>query len=302
MSAPAGNRRSPRQYFGTTGIRIMTSAQYQLLTGKLRHIANESAEFPGIRLLARPLYRKMFARPQSVGNYYYGRYESYDQARADAPETLPSSYDTDATAILYHDRHKRAHASDYPLFFWLSRLLESGSRTIFDLGGHIGVSYYGLDHYIDYPRDMQWLVHDTPAAIVAGRQWADRHDPRRQLRFTGNPEDADGHDVLISNGALQYLDYSLPELLTRLRRPPTDIVINLTPFHPDSGYFTLQNMGIAICPYRVMAITDFVAGMQDAGYRVMDQWRMPERSIRIPFEPSCRIDCYYGLRLRRNAH
>ena len=37
---------------------------------KLRHIANEAAELPGLRILGEPLYRRMFSRPSRDGNAY----------------------------------------------------------------------------------------------------------------------------------------------------------------------------------------------------------------------------------------
>src|SRR3546814_9716109 len=90
--------------------------------------------------------------------------------------------------------------------------------------------------------------------MAAGRRWAQGHDAERQLSFTDSVEHADGQDILLSTGALQYLDYTLPELLQRLRRKPRHVLVNLTPMHPDRSFFTLQNLSIAICPYRVMSV------------------------------------------------
>src|SRR3546814_19846099 len=76
--------------------------------------------------------------------------------------------------------------------------------------------------------------------MAAGRRWAQGHDAEHQLSFTDSVEHADGQDILLSTGALQYLDYTLPELLQRLRRKPRRVLINLTPLHPDRRFFTLQ--------------------------------------------------------------
>lgn len=86
--------------------------------------------------------------------------------------------------------------------------------------------------------------------MAAGREWALQHDPERRLSFADSRDAADGTQLLLSTGALQYLDYSLPEFLQRLQRPPPHVLVNLTPMHPSRGYFTLQNLGIAIWPYR----------------------------------------------------
>jgi putative methyltransferase (TIGR04325 family) len=183
--------------------------------------------------------------------------------------------------------------------YWLGRLLAEGQRRVFDLGGHIGVSYYGFGNYLEFPDDLQWQVHDTPATMAAGREWARDHDPARRLGFADSPDAADGQDVLVASGVLQYLDYTLPELLGRLAAPPPHVLLNQTPMHPGKGYFTLQHIGIAICPYRVMAAPGFLADMQALGYRVVEHWEAYERHIRVPFEPQCSIDCYRGFYFRR---
>lgn len=262
---------------------------------KLRHIANEAAELPALRVLGKPLYRHMFRRPSRDGNAYFGKYASYPEAKAATPPTLPSSYAQADTSGMYRDQHQRIRVSDYPLVHWLAKLLGDGHRNIFDLGGHMGVSYYGFSNYIDYPADMQWLVHDVPDIVRAGREWARTHDPEGRLAFTDSRLDASGQDVLVTSGALQYLDFTLQELLGQLPDPPRHVVINLVPMHPTQSYFTLQNIGRAILPYRVTAIPEFIGAMEALGYQIVDQWHSAERYIRVPFEPTCRIDGYEGF-------
>src|SRR3546814_20702182 len=104
--------------------------------------------------------------------------------------------------------------------------------------------------------------------MAAGRRWAQGHDAERQLSFTDSVEHADGQDILLSTGALQYLDYTLPELLQRLRRKPRRVLINLTTMHPDRSFFTLPNLSIALCPYRVITVPEFTEGMKPLGYSI----------------------------------
>jgi putative methyltransferase (TIGR04325 family) len=266
---------------------------------KLRHIANESAELPGVRWIGRPLYRRLFRRPYHGGNNYSGRYATYAEALAAAPATMPTTYAHAGTSGMYRDQHERIRVSDYPLLHWLGRLLREGQHRIFDLGGHVGVSYYGFRRYLDYPPEMEWCVHDVPDVMEAGRDWATGNDPQGHLRFTGSRSDASGHDVLLTSGALQYLDYTLPEMLQALPDPPAHVLVNLVPMHPSHGYFTLQNIGKAVLPYRVTAIPEFVAAMEALGYALEDQWRSAERYLRVPFEPACRVDGYEGFYFRR---
>jgi putative methyltransferase (TIGR04325 family) len=271
---------------------------------RLGSIAGELAQLPGLQRLARPMYRRSFRRPfRNVENSYYGVYGDYTQAAAAAREfasqSLPASYDVQAASRAYRNQLEAIRVSDYPLLFWLSRLIAAGNRNVFDLGGNIGVTYYGFGRYIEYPHDLRWQVHDMPVVMAAGRQRAAEHDPGRRLSFADAPELADGADVLVSTGALQYLDYTLADLLRRLQRPPANVLVNLTPVHPSRGYFTLQNLSFAVCPYRVMARPEFLADMQALGYRLVDEWQSRERCLSIPFEPGYAIDNYSGFCFRR---
>lgn len=275
----------------------------QSLRGRLAHMAREAMELPGIHLLSKPLYRIYFRRPYRHGNLYYGVFNSHAEAQAQADTLssthLPNTYDVAEASRMYRSQLLRVRSCDYAAMFWLERMLASGARRIFDLGGHIGLAYYGFGRFLELPDDLDWCVHDVPQVMEAGRQWAHRHDPRGRLRFATEVLQADGCDLLISSGALQYLDYSLPELLQRLQRKPAHVLFNLTPMHPSQRYFTLQNLGIAVCPYRIESIEWLVAEMQNLGYAVRDRWDLHERQLRIPFEPRHTIDRYYGFYFRR---
>ena len=86
---------------------------------------------------------------------------------------------------MYMDRHRSIRVSDYPMVHWLSQLLAEGRHRIFDLGGHIGVTYYGFRRYLSYPNTLEWRVHDVPSVIDAGRDWARQYDPDGLLHFNG---------------------------------------------------------------------------------------------------------------------
>lgn len=273
------------------------------LGSKLRHLANESAELPIIRLLGKPLYRRLFERRSFGDNVYSGIYASHALALAAAERvTRPSSYEQfDPAAFAGGGMYGRQgiRVSDYPLVYWLNRLFGEGCRSVFDLGGHDGVTYYSFARLLDYPADMRWIVHDVPNAMAAGAEWAREHDAQKQLSFAASRFDASGCDVLLSSGTLQYLDYTLSDLLAELPVPPPQVLVNLVPMHPEKSFFTLQNMGRAVMPYRVQAVPDFVEAMQGLGYSVLDQWHSRERHLRVPFEPGYRVDAYAGFCLVR---
>jgi len=275
------------------------------LSGSLRGVALDVAELPGVRLLARPLYRRLFAGDVLPGNAYGGVFADFDEARAGAPASLPTTFDQPQSGELYADRLDHVQSVDYPVLFWLSRLFAVGCRKLFDLGGNVGTSYFGFQRVLPYPDDLSWLVHDVPAVVAAGRALAQREDIAGRLGFTNSPQDADGCDVLLCSGVLQFLDYALPDLLRSLREPPRHVLVNVTPLHPERSFVTLQRVtrrrvGIANCPYRVTALGAFIEEFAAAGYRVVDHWSTTERHMRIPFEPACSVDRYHGFCFRRD--
>src|SRR3546814_11009075 len=79
-----------------------------------------------------------------------------DAANSLSTRELPASYDIAAAGRLYRDHMQRIRVSDYPLVFWLERLIADGQRSVFAHGGHLGVSYYGCRTYIDYTPDLSW--------------------------------------------------------------------------------------------------------------------------------------------------
>ncbi|MDQ3287456.1 MAG: methyltransferase, TIGR04325 family [Pseudomonadota bacterium] len=265
-------------------------------------IAHEAAQLPLLAPITRPLYRGQFNQLYHEGNRYYGRFDCYQAALAAVPPQAPS-YDTKAAGRMYRGLLDDLRLCDYPALHWLSKLFSErpvGEKTaVFDLGGHVGIVYYAFRRYLDYPAQLRWTVHDVSNVIEAGRNWAAEHDAHGQLDFAAAAGAADGQDVLFTSGALQYLDYTLPELLGSLRQPPSHVLVNLLPMHPTRGYFTLQNMGFAICPYRVMAAQDFIDAMAELGYSVIDRWDILDRNIHVPFEPQCTIGRYTGMYLRR---
>ncbi|MEO6925800.1 MAG: methyltransferase, TIGR04325 family [Rhodanobacter sp.] len=274
------------------------------LFGSVRKVVLDVAELPGVNLLARPIYRHLFARDVLPGNVYGGVFASFDEARAKAPSSLSTSFDQAQSGELYTDRLDNVQIVDYPVLFWLSQLFTIGCRQVFDLGGNVGISYFGFQRYLDYPDDLRWLVHDVPSVVAAGRDRATRYDSARKLAFTESREDANGRNVLLCTGVVQFLDYSVPELLQQLRDPPRHVLINVTPLHPDRSFVTLQRVtrnrvGLANCPYRVTAVGEFIAEFKSAGYDVVDRWESMERYMRIPFEPDYSIDRYYGFYFRR---
>ncbi len=245
--------------------------------------------------------REFFAHTSLMKNMYRGVYSSFAEALASVPATRLAGYDNPGSADLYRERTHRVFINDYPVMFWLSRLFESGSSTVFDLGGHIGLAYYAYQRYLCYPDAIGWCVLDVPAVNAAGAEWSKEHDARQCLTFTDTPSSANGVDIFFAAGSLQYLDYTLADLLGSLQQLPSYLLLNSVPIHTSASYFTVQNMGTACCPYRITAEREFVGGLKKLGYVMHDRWENQLRSCTIPGHPDRSLDRYFGFYFSRET-
>lgn len=242
-------------------------------------------------------YEREFAQNRD-GNLFRGVFATFEEAAASAPGTRPLGYDNPASAAMYLDRTRRVHSTDYPVMFWLARLFGEGRARLYELGGHIGVSYYAYRRYLPYPAALRWTVHDVPAVVAQGRRLAAERDAARQLAFSERFEEASGSDVFLAQGSVQYLPDLLAQRLAALPARPAHVILNLTPLHERESYFTLQSIGTAFCPYRVTSIGEFLRGFERLGYALADQWENPEKRCEIPFHAGHSLDRYYGFHFR----
>jgi putative methyltransferase (TIGR04325 family) len=265
------------------------------MTAYLFRAARVHDAWAGVPLLG-SLQKKRYLRyfDHAGGQQLYrGVFDSFESAQASAPATKPISYDNTASAELYL-QHLRHDAFDYPALFWIERSLSDGMRTVFDVGGSIGIKYFAFSRLIPFPPDLRWTVEDMPAVAERGRAFAAERGVAHQLSFTADFGDCDGKDVLYASGALQYLPKSLGELLGMLVRKPRRIVVNTTPIHPTLSFFTLNNIGTAFCPYRVQSHAQFVREVTQHGYELRDHWQNVGKAMRIPFEAAHDVEAYSG--------
>ncbi|WP_157971321.1 TIGR04325 family methyltransferase [Dyella sp. C9] len=265
-------------------------------------MATQASGWPGIRGMLRANYERRFlAHASTMQNLYRGVFPTFAQAQASIPASRPQGYDNAESASFYRERTRRVFLNDYPMMWWLNTLFDAGSRSVFDLGGHIGIAYYGYQRFLRYPDGLRWQVLDVPAVMQAGATWAAKNDSLGRLGFTGRREDADGVDIFFAAGSLQYLDYTLAELLASLSRRPPHLLLNSVPIHVRETYFTVQNTGVSCCPYRVTAEREFIDGLAALGYRLRDRWENTDRRCDIPFYPEHSLDRYFGFYFSREA-
>lgn len=184
---------------------------------------------------------------------------------------------------------------DYPLLPWLKVAL-SESTTVFDFGGNVGVSYYAFQKHLHYPDSLRWIVCELPEIVKAGQKIACETDSRG-LSFTTEFSEADGADILLTCGTLQYLEPSLADLLNQLCKKPGHLLINHVPFYNGDSFITLQNIGYAFSPYKIQNQTEFIASLVALGYELVDSWEF-DRTCSIPFHPERFVKAYNGFYLR----
>ena len=253
---------------------------------------------PPVRTLLEQYYRRRFFRSRGWQNLHYGVFNSFAEAREEARRHhVTAHYELDHAEWLQSHLHLRLH--DYPVLFWLEKLLTSTHRIV-DLGGSVGVSYYSYSNRLAMAAGLEWLVLELPEVVARGREIAkERH--AFSLRFADSFDGIDGGGALLCAGALQFIEEPLPQLLQRCKTPPVHLLINRIPMRAASGYVTLQNTGQAIAPSHVFCRADFLGALTQLGYVLEDEWDCLENSLPLPFHPELSVPSYTGLYLRKSA-
>ncbi len=252
---------------------------------------------PGLQQMLATQYERRFTRNKTE-NLFRGVYPSFDAAAASAPRSRPVGYDNPDSALMYRDRIQTIYPSDWPVLFWLQHCFSRGCSRVFELGGHIGISYYAYQLAMTYPQALRWVVSDVPAVMERGAAFARHKDALGKLSFEADFAQAAQAEVFMALGVLQYLPETLGQRLRSLSRLPPHVIVNLTPLHADEAYFTLQSIGTAFCPYRVDPVQRFLQELADLGYRVRQAWTNPDKACEIPFHPRHSLRGYHGFYLQ----
>lgn len=228
-----------------------------------------------------------------------GVYETLEAAKAACPSEIHSDYDVCNKSHSIDAEIKRAYQiqyEDYPVLFWLQRLIRPGIQ-IADLGGSTGGTFYAFKDVLDLPDDMEWLVAELPGAVEHGMRVAEARGETR-LAFTTELGPEHSPDVLITLGTLQYMPQRLPQILSGLSALPSHIIVHRLPITEGPAYWTIQNLDIAHVPYYIHNHDELVAGVKSLGYQLIDSC-YTNRRIRIPFHPSRDVEHYAGLLFSR---
>jgi putative methyltransferase (TIGR04325 family) len=245
---------------------------------------------------------EFFRRITAYSGVYRGVYRTFSEASSAIPRNYRIGFNQ---SVIHNDSVSKATANceigefnprDYPILFWLKSIIENDS-SIFDLGGSVGLGYYSYRKYITYPDNFSWIVQDVPEVVLAGKKLASQYDSPG-LSYTIEFEDIEKADILLTCGTLQYLEPSLIELLQPLAVKPKHILINRIPSYDGQTYYTLQNIGFALTPYKIQNRSEFIKSLELIGYELIDSWH-DNRTCVIPFHPDRFVSGYHGFYFRQ---
>jgi putative methyltransferase (TIGR04325 family) len=248
---------------------------------------------PGIKHATDLFYERRFSHWPGA---FRGVFRNFEQAARSAPANRRIGFDHPELATMYAERRSRIFEADYPVLFWLGRILQE-ETTVFDFGGHTGVAFYGFESYLHYPHDLTWTVYDVPRVLVEGRRVLAQR-PRAALRFSADLSELARHAIFHASGALQYVETSLSQQLEKLSALPKHLLLNKLPLWAGEPFVTLQNTLHSYNPYAIYNHDAFIGSLHALGYQTVDEWDDWERSCRPLNEPNYQVPHYSGLYLR----
>ncbi len=211
-----------------------------------------------------------------------GIFPDFAAAQAAIPAGRSSGYDNRDSAERNIDEWRVVFPSDYPVMFWLAKLLPE-CELLFDWGGNVGLKYFAYQKYLTYPEPLSWLVADVPAVVDAGRLIAQR-EGALGLRFSSALDELPRADVLLAAGSLHFIDDPFGQLRA-LRNLPSHFILSKVPAHSATSAWTLNNMGTAMCPYHLFNREELIRTVEYLGYHLVDEWRSPDNACKVPFFP-----------------
>jgi putative methyltransferase (TIGR04325 family) len=229
---------------------------------------------------------------------FRGIYPSFSAAVLASPTGKLVGYDHKEVVTIDEEATTHLNPADYPVLFWMASLLPE-TKTVFDLGGNIGVAYYVYRRYLNFPEDLRWLVCEVPQTVAAAREYAQSRGEDR-LRFTTEREAAESSDIYFTSGALQYIEDPFADIIGRLQNKPRHILINRVPLCAGPPFITLQNNGTWVVPYQIANEAEFIASIVALGYDLVDHWRI-HRSLQVLTSPEHFVENYQGMYFRKSV-
>jgi putative methyltransferase (TIGR04325 family) len=258
-------------------------------------LIEEAACIPAVRAALNRSYKREFDATRGSARIFYGIYRSFPEAIRDIPPGSPEGHDSEAVALRLAGGGQ-VRPSDYPILFWLHKLLPD-CRLLFDLGGGVGISYFGYRRLLEFPAGMTWLIDELPAVAALGALSASTEsDPA--LRYTSSIDELAHADILLASGSLHLIENPFDLLRSAAALPP-HFLINKVPLVDRPAAVTLHNLGPAFCAYHLFNRAQFVGQVRSLGYELQHEWATPDLSARIPYFPEYRVPAYSGFYFRK---
>lgn len=245
----------------------------------------------------RDLFLVMFRNRLSIS--YHGIYPNFEQA-SKTISVIKQDYDNvykakKSSASLENSaigRNFRNH--DYPLLFWLCKLLTKSSKVI-ELGGSLGHFYYSAKRNFDFQKSIAWQIAEVPEAVSLGEELANIR-AEKQLTFIDSEQISKSTpaNIFVSSGAIQYMTKNLVEILESLPEMPDYLIIHDLPVHSKQEFWTTQRFGRCEVPYRVFFIDKFLKELRELGFEVKARWDWL-RPMEIPFHSNFNLDYLQGF-------
>jgi putative methyltransferase (TIGR04325 family) len=267
-----------------------------LIDKPISFLLNRLRRLPLAHYVAHLVYEQHFARASGCQRLFRGVYPTFEDAKKAAPRTKPVRYDD--TAYCYEKYHRSILSSDYPVIYWMSRILPECSSVV-DFGGNVGMAFYSYQKYITYPAHLCWLVYDIPEVVEAGLRIRGREGSPAGLAFTTTLSDCAGGDILLASGSLQYVSDTLPQVLGGIGSRPRHLLLNKLPVCEGDSFVTLQSTGTGFSPYRITNRKVLLDQLASLGYGLEDAWDNPGMPLVIPGEPAHSLTAFSGMYFRR---
>jgi len=254
-------------------------------------LRNIVSHIPGLRFW---IARRIFLRSRSSLRCL-GVFHSYAEAQSSIPHHLRDVPDPP----IKDDYYERVPNEDWEVMRILATLIPPAG-TLFDFGGYAGTSFYHYQSKITYPAAFRWIVCDLPWMTAAGRRIAQLRQ-ETQISFTENPLEGSGVDIFLTNGAIQYLEGSLADLLAKLKDKPPYLVVNRVPMTTtNKTFFTLQHTDHHVLPYQIFNRDEFIASIKAIGYELVESWQN-NRVCEVILRPDYFVPHYYGFYFKKTG-
>lgn len=201
---------------------------------------------------------------------FTGAYPTQAAALAALPASKQAGYDDASIADVSFDLMCQRHALDYPVVFWLDRLLPQ-ITAVTDAGGHLGTKYIAFSGVLDLS-GVNWVVYDLPGIIQAARARQKNHQLPAAIGFESARENLPNSDLLLASGLLQYLDQTFSDFVHSLPHRPTSIIVNKVALWDGPRCVTIERIGAGRVPYQIRNRAAFEAEIAVMGYGIEDQW------------------------------